>query len=90
MGHTHFALFNLLEYVLSYVTYSRADPENSVGVCAGGGGGGVGSGQHFLCVLFLIMTYFTEGRTNLPREAMGPCFSREVRTSISKETYSHL
>ena len=38
-------------------------------------------------------TYFTEGRTDLPREAIGPngsnCFSRRFRTSISKGTYSH-
>ena len=39
-------------------------------------------------------TYFAEGRTNLPPEAIGPsgsnCFSRGVRTSVSKKTYSHL
>ena len=38
--------------------------------------------------------YFTEGHTNLPREAIGLkgsiCFLRGVRTSISKETYNCL
>ena len=33
-------------------------------------------------------TYFTEGRTDLTTEAIGPGFSSGVRTSISKETNS--
>ena len=37
----------------------------------------------------MLSTYFTEGRTDLPREAIGPdgsnCFSRGVHTSTSKE-----
>ena len=43
---------------------------------------------------FKPSTYFTEGRMDLPREAIGPkgsnCFTRGVRTIISKETYSNL
>ena len=38
---------------------------------------------------FVSLTYFIEGCTDLPREAIGPgsnCFSRGVSTSISKET----
>ena len=37
---------------------------------------------------FLSSIYFTEGRKDLLQEAIGPL--RKVRTSISKETYSHL
>ena len=41
----------------------------------------------------LVLMYFTEGRTNLPWEAIGPegstCFSSVVSTSISKEPYNH-
>ena len=50
----------------------------------------------YVGVLFLrgSSTYFTEGRLDLPREAIGRngsnCFSMSVRTRISKETYSHL
>ena len=43
---------------------------------------------------FQSSTYFTKGRTDLPRETIRPpgsnCFSRGDRSSISKETYSHL
>ena len=52
-------------------------------VGGGGGGGGVKSSL-----------YFTEDRTSLHQDAIGPlvsnCFSRGVHTSISKETASHL
>ena len=41
-----------------------------------------------------LLTYFIEGRMDLPREAIGPersnCFSSGDHTSISKETYRHL
>ena len=51
----------------------------------GGGGGGDGGGAG--------STYFTEGRTDPPREAIESkgfnCFSREVHTNISKEAYSN-
>ena len=43
---------------------------------------------------FWLSTYFTEGRTDLTREAIGPngsnCFSRGLRTSIYKGPYSYL
>ena len=43
---------------------------------------------------FYSSTYFTKGRMDLHREAIGPdgsnCFWRGVRTKMSKETYSHL
>ena len=55
-------------------------------------GGEMGSGKHFL--IFESSTYFTEGRMDLPREAIGPegsnCFSKGVQTSISKETCTNL
>ena len=42
----------------------------------------------------LSSTYFTEGRTELPRVAVGPneskCFSIGFHTRISKETYSQV
>ena len=38
--------------------------------------------------IFQTSTYFTEGRTNLPQNAIGP--KDGVCTSISKETYSNL
>ena len=45
-------------------------------------------------ILTFFSTSFTEGRTNLPREAIGPngsdCLSRGVCTIISKGTYSYL
>ena len=47
-----------------------------------------------LTMFFYSTTYFIDSDTDLPLETIGPfgsnCFSRGVRTSISKETYSHL
>ena len=66
--------------LMRYVPKSCADPEN---IIKGWGGGGPEN----------LSTYFTEGRMDLTREAFGPewsnCFSRVVRTSISKATYSN-
>ena len=45
-------------------------------------------------VVVLASMYFTEGRTDLLREAIGPegsnCFSKGGCTSMSKETYTNL
>ena len=61
-------------------------------MCVGGGGGGGGPNNVYL--FNYLLTYFIEGRMDLPRETIGPkasnCFSSGGRTSISKETYSHL
>ena len=50
-------------------------------------GGGPGNVFILFVVVFQSSTYFTEGRTDLPQEAIGP--DREVRIRIYKETYSH-
>ena len=43
---------------------------------------------------FLVINELSRAVYDLPRETVGPagsnCFSRVVRTSNSKETYSHL
>ena len=48
----------------------------------------------FLGFYFMSARYFTDDRTNLPQEAIGPngsnCLLREICTRISKETYCHL
>ena len=72
-------------WTLDHTSHGHADPENSA----------MGPDNGFFYIyIYKLSTYFTEDRTNLPREAIGPegsnCSSRGVRTSISKETYSHL
>ena len=71
------------------VVVSCAEPENSA---RGRSWQGFYQFFLFLFLFFQPTTYFTEGHTYLPREAIGPegsnCFSSGVRTSISKETYS--
>ena len=52
-----------------------------------------GGGPNNVYLFNYLLTYFIEGRMDLPRETIGPkgsnCFSSGGRTSISKETYSH-
>ena len=49
-----------------------------------------GGSDNVFCVFYYSSMFFTEGRTDLPREAIEPegsnCFSRGVRARVSKKT----